>query len=329
MKNILVVGDGGWGTTLAIHLHRQGYNVTLWGAFPKYVKFLQKTRENIKFLPGIKIPKNITLSNDLECAINQSDLIVLAVPSQFLKDILRKIRKYNVEKKSFLSVVKGIDQKSLKRMSEIVHKELGSIKLAVLSGPTIAMEVARKIPSTAVIASKKINFAKKLQKIFNSNTFRIYTNSDIIGIELGGSIKNIIAIACGVCDGLGFGTNTKAAILARGLAEMSRLGKKLGAKTKTFAGLAGLGDLVTTCFSPKSRNRFVGEQLGKGKRLDQIMSSMEMVAEGVPTAKGVYALSKKHNVSMPITTEIFNILYKNKKALIAVKNLMGRKTKSE
>ncbi|MDP8265122.1 MAG: NAD(P)H-dependent glycerol-3-phosphate dehydrogenase [Candidatus Aceula lacicola] len=326
---ISIIGDGGWGTTLAIHLCKNGHHVSLWGAFPKYVKKVRKTRKNQKFLPGISIPKKIILLDSLEDALENSDLIVLAVPSQFLKPILKKIKKNNISKKIFLSVTKGIDTFSLERMSELIHKELGPVKFAVLSGPTIAIEVSKGIPSTAVIASHNTQIAKKLQKIFNSPTFRIYTNSDIIGVELGGSIKNIIAIACGVCDGLNLGTNTKAAILSRGLAEMSRLGKTLGAKAKTFSGLSGLGDLTTTCFSPKSRNRFVGEQLGKGKTLKRIMASMATVAEGVPTTKGIYRLSQKHNISMPITTEVFNILYRNKKASVAVKDLMNRKTKSE
>ena len=326
---ISVIGDGGWGTTLAIHLCKNGHSVSLWGAFPEYIKKVRKTRKNQKFLPGVIIPKEIILLESLKEALDYSDLIVIAVPSEFLRSTLKKIKKNNISQKTFLSVVKGVDTSSLKRMSELIHEELGPVKFAVLSGPTIAIEVAKGIPSTAVIASHNAQLAKKLQRIFNSPTFRIYTNSDIIGVELGGSIKNIIAIACGVCDGLGLGTNTKAAILSRGLAEMSRLGKALGAKAKTFSGLSGLGDLTTTCFSPKSRNRFVGEQLGKGKTLKKITSSMAMVAEGVPTTKGVYRLSKKCNISMPITTEVFNILYKNKKASIAVKDLMNRKMKSE
>ncbi|MDD3374930.1 MAG: NAD(P)-dependent glycerol-3-phosphate dehydrogenase [Candidatus Omnitrophica bacterium] len=326
---ISVIGDGGWGTTLAILLCKNGHSVCLWGAFPEYIKKMQKTRKNQKFLPGIDIPKKIMLLESLKDALNYSDVIVLAVPSEFLRSTLKEIKKNDISKKIFLSVVKGINTSSLKRMSELIHEELGAVKFAVLSGPTIAIEVAKGIPSTAVIASHNAPLAKKLQKVFNSPTFRIYTNSDIIGVELGGSIKNIIAIACGVCDGLGLGTNTKAAILSRGLAEMSRLGKALGAKSKTFSGLSGLGDLTTTCFSPKSRNRFVGEQLGKGKTLKNIMSSMAMVAEGVPTAKGVYRLSQKCNISMPITAEVFNILYKNKKASIAVRDLMNRRMKSE
>jgi glycerol-3-phosphate dehydrogenase (NAD(P)+) len=199
----------------------------------------------------------------------------------------------------------------------------------VLSGPTIAIEVAKGIPSTAVVASNDRTVAKKVQAVFNSSSFRIYTNTDVAGVELGGSIKNIIAIACGVCDGLGFGSNTKAAILTRGLAEMARLGKALGAKHNTFSGLTGLGDLVTTCVSPRSRNRSVGEQLGRGRSMKSIMSNMEMVAEGVETVKAAYKLSRKYNVPMPITTEVYNIIHRNKKPSKAVSDLMTRKIKSE
>ena len=215
------------------------------------------------------------------------------------------------------------------RTEEEFTGELGHIPLAVLSGPTIAREVALGIPSTAVIASSHLRTAKILQHVFNSETFRIYTNTDIIGVELGGSVKNVIALACGICDGLKFGTNTKAAILTRGLAEMARLGKALGAKEKTFSGLTGLGDLATTCFSPQSRNRSVGELLGQGKPIKQILSAMDMVAEGVETVKGTYHLSRKLKIPMPITEAVYNIIYKNKKPTQIVNNLMRRKTKAE
>ena len=214
-------------------------------------------------------------------------------------------------------------------MSEVITKELGDVRIAALSGPNIAKEVARGIPSTSVLACKNKNTSKKLQEIFNSDTFRVYTNPDIIGIELGGSLKNIIALACGVCDGLGYGDNTKSAVVTRGLVEMSRLGKVMGAKQKTFNGLAGMGDLVTTCFSPHSRNRTVGEMLGKGKTLGYITSHMNSVAEGVTTVKSVYKLSRKLKIPMPITTEVYNLIYKNKKPKAAVLSLMSRKTKSE
>ncbi|MFA6379161.1 MAG: NAD(P)H-dependent glycerol-3-phosphate dehydrogenase [Candidatus Omnitrophota bacterium] len=326
---IAVIGDGGWGTTLAIHLCEKGFSVKLWGAFPDYVKRVQKTRNNTKFLPDIKIPKRIQLTSNLKEAISQSDLIVLATPSQYIRSVLLEIKKCPYAKKSFLSVIKGIDNTKLIRISQLIHATLGNVPLAILSGPTIAGEVALKIPSTAVIACHNPIFAKKLQEIFNSQSFRIYTNSDMIGVELGGSIKNIIAIACGVCDGLGFGSNTKSAILCRGLAEMARLGEALGAQKHTFFGLSGLGDLATTCFSPQSRNRQVGEALGKGKTIKQILASRETVAEGVPTVKAVYKLSRKHRINMPITTEVFRIIYKKKNPRDAVKDLMTRKLKSE
>src|SRR3989338_348415 len=214
-------------------------------------------------------------------------------------------------------------------MSQLIRRELGPVPMAVLSGPTIAGEVAKGLPTTAVVSSPDMRLATAIQKIFNSPAFRIYTNPDIVGVELGGSLKNIIAIACGVCDGLGFGTNAKAAILTRGLVEMARLGTAMGAKTKTFAGLTGLGDLVTTCVSSQSRNRSVGEQLGKGKSLAQIMKNMNMVAEGVETVKAAYRLSRKYKIPMQITTEIYNIIYKNKPPQKAVDDLMKRQTKAE
>ena len=254
------------------------------------------------------------------------------VASKYADTILKEIKKTKVglSGKILLSVTKGIDTTKLLRMSEIIIKELGhSVNIAVLSGPTIAIEVAKGLPSTAVVAAHQLKIAKEVQTVFNSEHFRVYTNTDVTGVELGGSIKNIIAIACGVCDGLGFGSNTKAAILTRGLAEMARLGKALGAKQRTFSGLTGLGDLVTTCVSPRSRNRSVGEKLGQGKSIKTIMSKMEMVAEGVETVKAVYQLSQKHKISMPITTEVYNIIYKRKKPSQAVSDLMNRKTKSE
>ncbi len=330
-KTISVIGDGGWGTTIALHLLKQKHNVTLWGPFPEYVKTLQKNRINAKFLPGKPLPKNLNITANLKEALETADIIVFTIPSKFALTVLKKIKKTKIDlnRKIFLSLTKGFDTKSLLRLSEIIIKELGNIPLAVLSGPTIAIEVANQIPSTAVIASKQIKTAKTLQKIFNSDTFRIYTNTDVLGVELGGSIKNIIAVACGICDGLKLGTNTKAAILTRGLAEMARLGKAMGARSSTFSGLSGLGDLATTCFSPNSRNRYVGEELGKGKSTKQILSSMQMVAEGVETVKAAYQLSKKYKVDMPISEEIYNIVYKNKKPAKALNHLMNRTVKSE
>ena len=326
---ISVLGDGGWGTTLAILLSSKSYVVTLWGAFENYTKAMAKNRLNSKFLPGIRIPRKIEITSDLKKAIFCKDIIVLAIPSQYTRNILKKIKGNFSKNTIFLSVTKGIEIKSLKRISEIINSELGSVKLAVLSGPTIAGEVAKGIPTAAVIASSNKKVRKLLQTIFNTERFRVYTNPDVIGVELGGSLKNVIAIACGVSDGLGFGSNTKAAILARGLAEISRLGKKMGATLETFSGISGLGDLVTTCISKQSRNRFVGEQIGKGKTLKEIYKNMQMVAEGVPTAKSAFALSKKYKVDMPITKEVYKLLYQGKTPSKAVNDLMTRKSKEE
>ncbi len=329
IQQIAVIGDGGWGTTLAVLLCNKGYSITLWSVSKEYAKTLAKNRINSKFLAGIRIPKEIQITSDINQAVKNKDVIVLAVPSQYTRTVLKKIKRNFSNKTIFLSVTKGIEIGSCKRISEIIHQELGKIKLAVLSGPTIAQEVAKKIPTTAVVAAVDIRIRKIIQKIFSTENFRVYTNSDVIGVELAGSLKNIIAIACGVSDGLGFGTNTKAAILTRGLAEISRLGFAMGAKLRTFSGISGLGDLVTTCISKQSRNRMVGELIGKGKTLKQIRSHMQMVAEGVPTAKSAYTLSLKYKVDMPITKEIYSLLYLNKSPRQAVKDLMGRKSKKE
>ncbi|MFA5411219.1 MAG: NAD(P)H-dependent glycerol-3-phosphate dehydrogenase [Candidatus Omnitrophota bacterium] len=328
--NIAILGDGGWGTTLAILLQRKGFSVSLWGAFPGYIAQLKKKRLNPKFLPGIKIPRGVEITADLRGALSGKQLIVLAAPSQYMRSVLGKIKQLDYPAGAlYLSVAKGIENGSLKRMSEVIHEELGVAKIAVLSGPTIAHEVARLIPTTAVVASRDIRLRKHLQDIFATERFRIYTNDDVVGVELGGSLKNIIAIACGIADGLGFGTNAKAALLSRGLAEISRLGKSMGAKPGTFSGLSGLGDLVTTCISPYSRNRFVGEQIVKGRPLTRIRKEMQMVAEGITTAVSAYELSLKYKVDMPITREIYFVLYKNKSPLRAVKDLMTRQKKEE
>lgn len=329
--NIAVLGDGGWGTTLAMLLYRKGYRLTLWSAFSDYARLLDKKRVNTRFLPGIKIPKDIIITSDLKDALRNKQIIILAVPSEYLRKVLKKIKKFDYPKDNvlYVSVSKGIEVGTLKRMSQVIHEELGNVKLAVLSGPTIAHEVARGIPTTAVITSSDEHIRKYLQSVFMNDRFRIYTNYDVIGVELGGSLKNIIAIACGISDGLGFGTNAKAAILSRGLAEIARLGAVMGANSATFSGISGLGDLVTTCISSHSRNRYVGEQIGKGKSLKEVMKRFQMVAEGVPTAKSAYALSLRYKIDMPITTEIYRVLYKNKPPLKAVKDLMTREGKEE
>jgi glycerol-3-phosphate dehydrogenase (NAD(P)+) len=324
-----VIGDGAWGTTLAVLLAENGHKVMLWGAFPGYLEKVRRSRVNEKFLPGIVIPKNVVLMSDLKEVVAASDLVVLAVPSQYLTSTLKKIRKLDYAGRAFVSVVKGIDTKTFFTMSQLINKELGNVKVAVLSGPTIAIEVAKKIPTTAVAASKDARLAKQVQGLFSCATFRVYTNTDVLGVELCGSVKNVIALACGICDGLGFGTNTKAAVLTRGLVEMTRLGKVLGADPKTFIGLAGMGDLATTCFSPNSRNRSVGYALGKGRKIGKILADMDAVAEGVITAKAVHRLAMKLKIDMPITSAVYHVIYNNKQSHKAVAGLMGRALKSE
>ena len=330
INKITILGDGGWGTTLAILLARKGYKITLWGVFKDNIAEVNKTRINQKFLPGIRLPSSIVLTSDLVLALKATDLIVLAIPSQFIRQVLKRLKELNINSVPFLSVVKGIETETLMRVSEIIYQELGkSLKLAVLSGPTIALEVAKEVPTTAVVSSSSEKLSKSLQRVFTTSRFRVYTNPDVVGVELGGSLKNVIAIACGISDGLGFGGNTKAALLARGLAEISRMGTAMGAKKETFSGITGLGDLVTTCISRHSRNRSVGEQIGKGGKLKNILSHMNMVAEGVATAKAAYLLGKKYRVSMPITNEVYSVLYKNKDPFRAVNDLMTRQRKEE
>lgn len=324
-----MIGDGGWGTTLAILLSRKGYEVTMWGAFPDYIKILRSNKENIKYLPGVKIPEKIKITEELNEAIAGKDIVILAIPSQFMRGTITRLKMCDLSNKAFVSVTKGIENKTLKRMSEVIKEVLGEVPLAIVSGPTIALEVANGIPTTIVASSEDSNLAKRVQDTFMTERFRVYTNSDVTGVELGGSLKNIIAIAAGASDAMGFGTNAKAALLTRGMAEMARLGVAMGAKKETFYGLSGLGDLMTTCISQYSRNRWLGEEIGKGKRLKDVLKETEMVVEGVATAKSAYELSKKYKVEMPITEEIYKVLYENKDPKTAVRDLMGRSPKVE
>lgn len=329
VKTISIIGDGSWGTTLGIHLAKLKRNVLIWGAFPDYVAATKKLRENKKFLPGFKIPPSIRMTSDIHEAIAFGDLIVLAAPSEYLESTLERVRITDYKDKLFLSVVKGIQPKTHLRMSEIIYHVLGQVPLAVLAGPTIAKETASGQITTAVIASSDQKLAQTIQRVFASPAFRIYTNTDVVGAEIGGSVKNVIAIACGVCDGLGLGTNAKSAILTRGLAEMTRLGIALGGRSETFYGLSGLGDLATTCFSPNSRNRSVGEALGQGKKIKTIIGAMHMVAEGVITAQGVYELSRKKKIPMPIVEQVYKIVFESKNARQAMADLMNRQVKAE
>ncbi len=326
---VAVIGAGGWGTALALILHSNKNEVLIWEFVQAYAEELKQKRENVKFLKGVKLPEDIEITNDLKRAVDFAEVIVLAVPSHVMRSLAGSIKKLNYKKKIFVSVAKGIEQDTLKTMSAVLRQVLGPVQFAALSGPSHAEEVGRQVPTTVVAASRKAKTAKKIQQLFSNNTFRVYSSNDVKGVELGGSLKNVIAIAAGVLDGLGLGDNTKAALITRGLAEMKRLGVKMGAKEDTFFGLSGIGDLVVTCESKHSRNRFVGDQLGQGRKIDEILKNMEMVAEGVKTAKSAYDLSKKYKVEMPITREIYEVIYSGKDPKQSVNDLMTRKLRSE
>lgn len=329
IKNISIIGDGGWGTTLAVILAKKGFDITVWGAFPEYIEAVKSSRENSKFLPGVPLPDSIKFTSSITEAVNGKDLIVLAAPSQYMRGVLTMLKMENLSGKPIVSVTKGIENGTLMRMSEIIEEMLGKHKLAVLSGPTIALEVVNGSPSTAVAASEDLDFAREVQGIFMTERFRVYATNDVIGVEVGGSLKNIIAIAAGAVDGLGFGTNAKSALLTRGLVEIVRLGIAMGGRSETFYGLSGLGDLMTTCVSQYSRNRWLGEEIGKGKKLKDILKETAMVVEGVATSKSAFDLSKKYAVEMPITTEIYKVLYEGKDPKKAVNDLMTRAPKIE
>ncbi|UJS19158.1 MAG: NAD(P)-dependent glycerol-3-phosphate dehydrogenase [Candidatus Brocadia sp.] len=329
IKKIAVLGNGGWGTTLAILLHKKGYGVTLWGANASYVDCLKEKRENVKFLKGITIPSGISLTSDISPELKDNHLVVSATPTPYLRSVLTKFLDVFSPEIPMVSVTKGIENDTLMTPSEIITNVLGKRPVSLLLGPSHAEEVAHGVPTTVVVSSKDDTLARIVQGVFTTDRFRVYTNPDVTGVELGAAMKNVIAIAAGICDGLKFGDNSKAALISRGLAEISRLGIAMGAEKSTFSGLTGLGDLITTCISPYGRNRRVGEQIGKGKKLQEILETMEQIAEGVWTTKSVMALSRKFSVEMPITKEIYAVLFLNKNPLEAVSNLMMRAPRSE
>jgi len=328
---ISVLGAGSWGTALAIILNNNGHDVTLWEYKKEYVKGLIKHHENKVFLPGISIPQEISITHSLEQASNDQHMIVIAIPTQFVRSVLKKMKKYSFKNTTFVSVAKGIEKETLVTVNHIISDELDidESNIAVLSGPSHAEEVSRKIPTAVVAASSSIDTAKDVQAAFMTSYFRVYSTTDIIGVELGGALKNVIAIGAGIIDGAKFGDNTKAAIMTRGIAEISRLGIELGAKPVTFSGLSGMGDLIVTCMSRHSRNRYVGEQIGMGKKLPEILKSMKMVAEGVETCKSVHQLAAKHHIDVPIANAVYNILFEERDPIKVTYELMSRGMKAE
>jgi glycerol-3-phosphate dehydrogenase (NAD(P)+) len=327
--NIAVIGTGGWGTALAVLLHGNGHKVALWGRLPEEVEPIIAAGENKAFLPGVKIPREILLTLDAPSALREAELVVLAVPSHGMRPICEKVRDFLPPGLPLVSVAKGIETETGARMSEVIAQVLKTDRIIALSGPSHAEEVGRGIPTAVVVAAKDHAFAAIAQKVFMNERFRIYTHDDILGVELGGALKNVIAIAAGACDGIGFGDNTKAALCTRGLAEMTRLGVALGARRETFFGLSGVGDLIVTAFSRHSRNRGFGERLGKGETPGQIAASTQMVAEGVKTAKSAWQLARRHGVDVPITRQVHAIIYEGQAPKQAVRDLMTREAKPE
>lgn len=324
MKKIAVIGSGSWGTALAILLHNNGHEVSLWSFKKEEAENIKSCSENKEFLPEIKIPEKIIVTNDENLAVANADIIVLATPSKFVRNICEKFLPYINKNQIIVNVAKGLEDDTLYRLSEVIESVIPQCPVCVLSGPSHAEEVARLIPTTCVVSCKDNLVAQQIQDIFMSHVFRVYTSTDIIGVEMGGALKNVIALAAGVSDGMGYGDNTKAALMTRGITEIARLGVAMGAKAETFAGLSGIGDLIVTCTSMHSRNRRAGILLGKGKSLKETLYEIHQVVEGVNTAKAAYDLSQKYNVEMPITSEINKVLFEGKEAKQAVMDLMTR-----
>jgi len=327
-----VLGAGSWGTTLGLVLLENGHDVNLWTYKAAQAEWMVEKRENPDFLPGIFLPPQLDIMTDLERASADRDLIVAAVPSQFLRSVIEQIADLDLEKTIICNVAKGIENTTLMTMSEVLLDVLKHEKkenIAILSGPSHAEEVCRKMPTAIVSSAYRMKAAKIVQEAFMTPYFRVYVNEDIRGVELGGAIKNIIAIGAGISDGAGFGDNTKAAIMTRGVYEVTRLGVKMGAQPRTFAGLSGIGDLIVTCMSRHSRNRHVGEQIGKGRSLDVILKEMLMVAEGVASTRSVRDLAKKNHVEMPIVEAVYGMLFEGMDPHKAMSELMTRDAKGE
>ena len=323
-----VIGDGGWGTALAMVLERNGHDVTVWGPFSEYLEEIQASGENKTYLPGVGIPPSIHWVADREAAAKDAGLVVLVVPSRFYKPVVESFKPFIPENALVVSATKGLDEQTHERMSEVAEQVLGR-PVAVLSGPSHAEEVARGVPCAVAVAATDHAMAEQIQRLFVNDTFRVYTRDDVVGVELGGALKNVIAVAAGIGDGMGFGDNSKAALMTRGLAEITRLGTALGAKPETFAGLSGIGDLMVTCMSRHSRNRGVGERLGKGETLEEIMSGMKMVAEGVWNCQAAKELADQLGVSVPITEQVNAVVHEGKDPRQAIRDLMTRAPKPE
>ena len=324
-----VLGAGSWGTALSVLLCDNGHQVTMWSIDENEVKMLNEKREHETKLPGVKLPDQLIVTGDLEDTVKGKDFLVLAVPSPFTRSTAAKMSPYVTDGQIIVDVAKGIEESTLMTLSQQIRQEIPQADVAVLSGPSHAEEVGRRLPTTCVIGATTRKTAEYLQSMFISKVFRVYTSPDILGIELGGSLKNVIALAAGIADGLGYGDNTKAALITRGIAEIARLGVKMGGKIESFTGLTGIGDLIVTCASVHSRNRKAGYLIGQGKSVQEAMDEVKMVVEGVYSAKAAAKLAEKYQVSMPIVEEVNKVLFEGKAPARAVDDLMMRESRSE
>ncbi len=328
---IAVIGGGSWGTTLADLLANKGYETHLWVREEELVREILHKGENTWFLPGFQLSKSLQVSSDLETVLKGAQISLFVVPCQFLRQVLAQAKRILPREHTLVCANKGIEVENLKTISQVVFEELGDIDpdYAILSGPSFAKEVAGGLPTAVSLGCSNQKTGEYLQEVFSTDTFRVYTNPDYIGVELGGALKNVIAIATGICDGLEFGLDARAALITRGLAEISRMGEAMGASRETFMGLSGLGDLILTCTGELSRNRGVGLRIGKGESLSEILEGMQAVAEGVKTTQAVYNLSRERGVDMPITEKVYQMLFEDKDRVNAVKELMQRTLKQE
>jgi glycerol-3-phosphate dehydrogenase (NAD(P)+) len=325
-----VLGSGAMATACSILLaEHPEQHVAIWARNPEHAREMSEQRENHRLLPGVPIPKSIEITADIRQAVLGADLLVVAIPTKFLRAALSEIASHLTDDRPVVSVVKGLENETFLRPSEIIADVLGNRAIVALGGPSHAEEISRRLPASVVAASGDVALAKQVQQMFNTDRFRVYTNLDIIGVELAGALKNVIAIAAGICDGLEYGDNAKSALMTRGLVEMTRFGTALGAESLTFSGLAGIGDLMTTCTSPYGRNRMVGERLGKGESLDDILESMDAVAEGVTTTKSVFELAEQKGIELPITREVYCVLFEQKSPEEATNALMLRPPRGE
>lgn len=332
MSSLTLFGAGSWGTALSSHLASAGRDVTLWARRPETVEAIRRTSHNLQYLSSIPIPASVNVTSDLEKAATASEFWAMAVPSQKLRARAESLRPFAHDEVRVVSLAKGIENETLFTMSEVLAETLPVVPsnhIGVLSGPSHAEEVAEGRPTTLVAAAPTETDARRIQKVFMTDRMRIYLNTDVVGVEIGGSAKNVLAIAAGIGDGVGYGDNAKAALVTRGIAEIRRLGQAMGADPRTFSGLSGIGDLVVTCMSTHSRNRRLGERIGRGEPLDEILDDMDMIAEGVHTTRAVYKLAARHGIEMPITEAVHSVLFGGKQPAEMVKRLMTRSAKRE